>query len=100
MGEALAVFFVYETVRGSDAWTRAETVEPRGNRAPVVAVATALVLAFVTFSGIAINVEFGFYPSGARLVSRRGAQPARRKRVEPRERSPGVSPRARPRDRS
>ncbi|HEY3722274.1 MAG TPA: hypothetical protein VGN59_02820 [Acidimicrobiia bacterium] len=66
MSQGLCVFFVYEAVRRADGRDRA--LDPTAAWPRVAAVAGSVALAFVAFSGLAIHVEFGFPPQGARLV--------------------------------
>jgi hypothetical protein len=66
VAEGLAVFVAYETIRALDALPVADH---RWNRV-VLPVGAAVVLAAVSFSAVAVDVENGPYPAGVRLVSR------------------------------
>jgi hypothetical protein len=72
MVEALAVYSLYEAIRGADARARADAA------APVRAVAAGLVVAtfligWFAFSGLMVKEKHSFFPSGIRLLRQAAA---------------------------
>jgi hypothetical protein len=72
MVEALAVYSLYEAIRGADARARADAA------APVRAIAAGLVVAtfligWFAFSGLMVKEKHSFFPSGIRLLRQAAA---------------------------